>query len=650
MEKILQKQYETLKNVESLTRTNNLIQLAQLYQEKRIDMDGDTTHKDLLDINKTLIDGLLAKSGEGINSNIIKVYKELQKLNKSSTPVNQPNVENLKDIQKAVISSYKTIGERLNDTLKTKGVVPQKPAMQKEVWDVPPGTKRVSITEEEYNALRNQHEQARENLKKDPTATMEEQMGMGDQKRFAAKTHIVFDPSKSMQEEYKKWEMLLSSAEYNLPKIERSLAPGNSMTYGNEFHKYVEPETGNPTTKPVTNAQDLTENQVENNKRQEDQTELLEKIEKNTNPNTPARLTTQTAQAAGGGGGGGGLFGGIGMKLSSIGTSIKRGIGNSPATTLLALAGALWVTSKALENFIKIEWNDVFKGLTAISGLALVGKLVGDNAGSMLKGALAITALGASLAISAFAFEKFASIEWESLGKAAVAIAALAGGAALIGAFAAPIALGAGVIGLLGLSLLPFAAAMDIAAPAMEQFVGAMKQLNDINGDNLFKVGGGLAAIAAGMVAFGTANAIGGVTNLVSGFLSAVTGQKTPVQQILELGKSGEGVEKAGIGVEKLANGLTAFSKVDTDKIKAIAALPTEKIAAMGLAMSSAGEVYAKSGENAGAAVKGGSKGGSTNVVSAPTTNINKTTNMIKSPIRNQESSISKYIESKYAH
>ena len=104
------------------------------------------------------------------------------------------------------------------------------------------------------------------------------------------------------------------------------------------------------------------------------------------------------------------------------------------------------------------------------------------------------------------------------------------------------------------------------------------------------------------------------------------------------------------VGVEKLATGLSAFSKIDTDKIKASAALPTEKIAAMGLAMSCAGEVYAKSGENAGAAVKGGGKGGSTNVVSAPTTNINKTTNMIKSPIRNQESSISKYIESKYAH
>ena len=649
MEKILQQQVETLKNVESLTRVNNLIQLAQLYEQKSIDDDSNQNHEDLLAVNKTLIDGLLAKSGEGVNSNIIKVYKELQKLNASSTPGKQTKVEvPTKGIEKAIISSYKTINERLNDSLKSQGMTPEKSRSPKEVWDVPEGTQRVSITEEEYNVLRKQHLDAREKIKNDPNATMQEKMGFSDEKRFGGKTHIVFDPGKTMMDDYKKWEMLLSSAEFNLPKIERSLAGSGIGTYGNEFHKYVEPEAGKPTAKPVTNAQDLTENQIENNRNQEDQKELLEKIEKNTNPNTPARLTSQSAEV--GDGGGGGIFGGIGMKLASIGTSIKKGIGDSPATTLLALAGALWVTSKALENFIKIEWNDVFKGLTAISGLALVGKLVGDNAGSMLKGALAITALGASLAISAFAFKEFASIEWETLGKAGIAIAALAGGAALIGAFAVPIAIGAGVIGLLGLSLLPFAAAIDIAAPAMEQFVGAMKQLNDVNGDNLFKVGGGLAAIAAGMVAFGTANAVGGVTNLVGGFLSAVSGQKTPVEQILELGKSGEGVEKAGIGVEKLANGLGAFSKIDTDKIKAIAALPTEKIAAMGLAMSSAGEVYGKSSENASAAVKGGSKGGSTNVVSAPTTNINKTTNMIKSPIRNQESSISKYIESKYAH
>jgi hypothetical protein len=144
------------------------------------------------------------------------------------------------------------------------------------------------------------------------------------------------------------------------------------------------------------------------------------------------------------------------------------------------------------------------------------------------------------------------------------------------------------------------------------------------------------------------ANAVAGVGNLVGGFLGAISGQKSPVDQILALGEKGEGVEKAGIGVEKLATGLQAFSSIDAEKIKAIAALPTEKIAAMGAAMGNAGQVYAKSGENAGAATKGGG-GTQTNVVNAPVSNVSKQSNVIRAPIRNRDSSAQEYMRSRYA-
>lgn len=63
---------------------------------------------------------------------------------------------------------------------------------------------------------------------------------------------------------------------------------------------------------------------------------------------------------------------------------------------------------------------------------------------------------------------------------------------------------------------------------------------------------------------------------------------------------------------------------------------------------SSANQVEQKSAENAGAKDTGGVQN-KTNVVNAPQTTNNSTTQVIKSPIRNQESSQSRYLTSKYA-
>ena len=93
------------------------------------------------------------------------------------------------------------------------------------------------------------------------------------------------------------------------------------------------------------------------------------------------------------------------------------------------------------------------------------------------------------------------------------------------------------------------------------------------------------------------------------------------------------------------------FSSVDPEKIKAIAGLPVEKIAAMGASMMAASAVEGGSRANVNAdtqAVAGG--GNKTNVVNAPVTNNSNTTQVISSPIRNQESSQSRYLQRRYAN
>lgn len=354
----------------------------------------------------------------------------------------------------------------------------------------------------------------------------------------------------------------------------------------------------------------------ENAKIVDQQMDLLVKIEENTRGGgLDQKAKNATSET---GSGGGGILAGIGGGLKALGGGLKSlgaGVGKGIQALLTGIA----------------------KGIGAFGN------------GQVLKGSAAMLVLGGALWVVSDALEKFTNIGWDDMGKALVALLGLGAVAAVAGMAAPLLITGAAAIGAVGLALLPFAAAMAIAGPAMDQFASGMERLSSIDGGNLIKVGEGLLAVSAGMVAFGAAQAVAGVGNLVGNFLSFVSGGKSPIDQIKELAQYGENIQKAGDGVEKLGKGLQVFSSIDTDKIKAIAALPTEKIAAMGAAMGKmqqTNQVYNQSAQNAGQS--GGTTNQSNQTVVAPTT-INKTTQnaVIKSPIRNQDSTINGYIKNR---
>lgn len=622
MEKILAQQYSTLKNVEKMTRANNLIQLAQLFEEKRIDDEGNKTVKELKALNKSIVEALKGKTGDGLNSNVVKLFKEVTKQSAELRKLSGSEIKGITD--KAMgRRQYKTVGDKISgmkesakDFFTLRGFLDKTGIAQR-------GGKGLIS-----NALDRREEKQdyiKTRMKLDPTANLHgpEKAMQIFAKQFDEQQKIQKDMAKNEEaiskmkkqgfkddqiartEEGKKQKELASA----LAKIDTRVRPeGYDAKTG-----LVKPkETADIIPKKEKAQSDKDEDAIENARVQQDQLDTLHKIEENTRKVTGGAGGGEGSEGKGGGilagiGAGlgalgkgiGGLGKGIGKGIEGILTGIAKGIaafGNPKvllgSVALIAVAGSMWIVSEALKNFADIEWEDIAKGFTALIGLGVVAAVAGLAAPLLITGAIAIAAVGASL--------------------------------------------------------LPFAAAMAIAGPAMDEFATGMERLSNINGDNLLSVGAGLAAIAAGMVAFGAANAVAGVSNLVTGFLSAVTGQKTPVEQILELGEKGIGIEKAGIGVEKLANGLGAFSKVDPEKIKAIAALPVEKIAAMGAAMNNAGEVYNKSGDNAGAAQKGG--GNKSTIVSAPTTNnVSKNTQVVSLPIRNQDNTMNRYLKSRYA-
>lgn len=328
--------------------------------------------------------------------------------------------------------------------------------------------------------------------------------------------------------------------------------------------------------KEQNDAVNVSEEEMESARRDEAQTALLEKIEKNTASGNAAKSVAPAE------GSGGGILGGIGLALKSLGgglAGLGRGAGAGIQALLFGLA----------------------RGLAALANPAT---LIGLGAVT-----LAVMGIGKALEMAAPGIEAFGNAAEKIISGIAEGIVSI-----------------------------------------VNSITEAIERLAAVDGMNLIQVGAGLIAVSAGMATFGAANAVAGVGNLVGGLLSKVSGQKSPVDQIIALGEHGVNIEKAGIGVEKLGNGLKAFSSIDAEKIKAIAALPTDKIAAMGLAMGSANAVSSQSAANDSArTAAGGGSGGSNTAVNAPTTNISNTRQVIQLPVRNQEQTMNRYVRTRFA-
>lgn len=382
------------------------------------------------------------------------------------------------------------------------------------------------------------------------------------------------------------------------------------------------------------------ERAIEAEKHAKKQEDLFIKIEQNTRGVSP----DQKAKPAEGGKEGGllaGLMsGGAGKALDGM---KKFGIG------LLAVGAALWVAAEAFKNFGDVDWDSIGKGMVALGGLVIAAIGLDKVKGSIIKGAFALGVLALAMYGMSEALGGFADLDWETIAKGMVAVAGIAVIAAVMGSAIVPITLGAAAIGLLGGALWIVGEAMQAVGKGFAEMTEGLTKLGQLDGNNLLMVGAGLAAIGAGMAVFGAGTAAAGIGNLVGGFLNLVTPGKSPVEQIMMMGEKGQDIKAAGDGVMALATGLGKFSGIDTKTIKAISDLPIDKIAAMGAALRPANAVEGGSRANADNAATAGSKSGSTSVVNAPVMTNNRTTQIIKPQIRNQESSVSNWLRHRLA-
>ena len=365
-----------------------------------------------------------------------------------------------------------------------------------------------------------------------------------------------------------------------------------------------------PPALPAMPKEDLTEADIENNVKMDKQTDLLTKIEDNTGKSANVKPSKEDNKSEGKKGG----------MLSGIGDSLK-GLGDS-AKGLLALAGALWITAKAMQEFAKVPLGGFIKGALALGALVLATRFVKDTKagetllalgaamwilskglanfadigwGSILKGVLALGALGlvakmlkdevgfggilvlGGMAIALWGLSKalaaFADISWGDIAKAGIALTGLGIALFALGSLWEVLTIGIVVLLAAGAALYVFGAAIKEVGEGLDTFANSMKKLGDLgNSGGLLQAALGITAIGAAMLVFGAAQMGTALENLVSNFLSL--GEDNPVEQLEKIGKAGPGIEKAAAGMEKLAKAMKTFADIKPDALKGLEDFP----------------------------------------------------------------------------
>ena len=234
----------------------------------------------------------------------------------------------------------------------------------------------------------------------------------------------------------------------------------------------------------------------------------------------------------------------------------------SASVSLVVIGAAMKIFASAVSDLGSMEWESLGKAGAAITGILALAAgfaLLADKAWFMKDSVISLAIMAVALQIFASICKKFGSMEWESLGKAGVAIAgilALAAGFALLGDLAVDILKTAGALAIMAVSLTLLAPALlilghmswesiakgllaiagafailGVAGAALGSLVPVILSLSGaiaLLGLGAVAIGAGLLLISAGIAALATALSVGatviaaGLAVIINGLLELV--------------------------------------------------------------------------------------------------------------------------------
>ena len=599
---------------EKLAKLDEKLQVIQTAESIRSEKDESLSAEELKK-------GLLNKTGDGANANIVKMLAEIKKSN--GFLKKQNDAKGVLD-KTGDRREFKTIGQRIGgikDNIKdffTADGFLHKTGI----------VKRGSggIFSEALGARRDRKDYAKARIEAgDPTQNLYGKEGAAEifERQRGEQQQLVRDTNKNdaKLQKYK-----------DLNIAENQIAKSPEMKAKEELAARW--QKSDPSTRTKTDENDMSESEIEMAQANEEQTNILTKIEENTRGANAEQVKPEEGKEQKGG-----MLSGLGKGISGVGGAL-----GGAAKGLLALAASVWIISKAFKNFAEIEWETMSKGMLVIGALVTATAFIKSSDASKT-----LLALGAALYITGMAFKNFAEIDWETMGKGILAIAALTAAVVAIGVLGPVVLAGAATLLALGAALWVASKAFQNVAESMDTFAAGMERIGAISGADLMGTAAGILAVSAAMAAFGAGSALAGLGNLVSGLLSM--GQDSPIDKLEKMAKLGDGLQKAADGLERIGKAMQTIAQTDAsievgkDSIKTKGkGINTAKVAP-----NTGNTVYGESAKVDAANKQPAAAQKQSTVISAPTQVNNSTQNAtFKTPIRNQDNTVNSYLKSRY--
>jgi hypothetical protein len=266
-----------------------------------------------------------------------------------------------------------------------------------------------------------------------------------------------------------------------------------------------------------------------------------------------------------------------GEKIKAGLEGLSSGIKSMASADVLLGAGALMLTSLALVIMIP--------GLIAMAGIAFLGvpfsagltamsaglSALGGNPlawlGIAAIGALSLAFLGFALGIKLIAeglstvvnsFTVFADLDWSTIAKGLVTMLGLGIVATTLGA-ALPLILGGAIaIGVLGVAMIGFGAAIEVARPGLESLAGLLDKFAQIGGDGLLTTAFGITALAGALAAFGAGSAAAGLGSFAGKLLGG-----DPIKRLQRFIDIGPKLKESAESIDKIASATAKFGMID---------------------------------------------------------------------------------------
>jgi len=257
---------------------------------------------------------------------------------------------------------------------------------------------------------------------------------------------------------------------------------------------------------------------------------------------------------------GGGPLKGLSTIVGGFGTAqFLKG-----AAGLTLLAGSVYVISKAFREFNAVNWSSLAKAGVAIGAITAAVSLI--PAARVITGGLAlgaaIGAIGGAMMLAGEGLSKFQNIDWETLAKAGVAIAAITAVSALAGAGPQALAIGLGGVAI-GAAIAAIGAGIAGAAwltgETLPKLSAGLTTLTNIDYGALSLVGSSMIDLSTGLLALGGSQLV----DSISGFATSIFNmfREDPISKLKRFAEIGQPLKIAADALKMFSDTLpTAIS------------------------------------------------------------------------------------------